>query len=118
MEKKKTIKIKPAFIVDFTDIDTLNIQDISVRFVESKLNEGMNISPREAMILVTDTIRKDAETFENIVSGAFLSTEVLKEVEKMAEVLNETCNMCVIRNKKPWYKRFWAWLTKPFKKNK
>ena len=37
-----------------------------------------------------------------------------KLINKLEDILKEATG----KKKDPWYKRFWGWITKPFKKNK
>lgn len=95
MNKKTTKnKVKPAYKADITNCETVN--DVKLAFALAKHN---------AKLSLTDD---NLETIINAVLDEFM------EQYPMVTVVNCEC-YC---KKTPWYKRFWNWLTKPFKKNK
>lgn len=95
---KKTVKktvIKPKFIVDLTKAETC--EDIKFEFIKAKATQGVAVTEEDILFLVN------------------LGAEIaLKYIDMCIEEINKKAT----QPKKPWYKRFWGWLTKPFKKNK
>lgn len=92
---KKIKKQKYSYIVDMSEIESLD--DIAVVFALSKHNAGLTLS--------------DNELFDIIEWTALKCAPVIKVC-----LVDCTCK-CAKEEKKPWYKRFWNWLTKPFKKD-
>lgn len=83
---KKSIKEnKPAFIVDATKIKSLS--DIDVAFGLAKQDAGLPISNEELAAICKD---------------------VCDHFATMITIVD--CSNCECK-KKPWYKRFWNWLT-------
>lgn len=90
---KKTIKNKKySYIVDLRDIERL--EDIAPTWAFAKQKAGLALTDDE----LAEICAYVYDTFGPKIT---------------------VVNMCNCPCKKlPWYKRFWRWLTKPFKKNK
>ena len=84
--KKTTKKVKPAYIVNMDNMQTL--EDIDVEFGMAKHNAGLAISDIELAAIV-HTVCKNVCT---------------------PDIIIYDCT-CKCEKKKPWYKRFWNWLT-------
>lgn len=81
---------KPAFVVNVNDIEYL--EDVDVVFGLAKQDAGLPISDDELIAICLFTWKHMGPRF------------IIVE--------------CKCGKKTPWYKRFWNWVTKPFKKNK
>lgn len=90
--KKTNKKQKYSYVVDLRDIETLS--DIAPIWAFAKHEAGLALTNEEL---------------------ADICSYVYNEFGPKVTVICE-CGCC--RKKAPWYKRFWRWLTKPFKKNK
>ena len=93
---KKNIKktVKPTYVVDLTDITNEN--DMQLAFAIAKHNAGQPLTDGNLEAIVSTALDAYIEAFPPVT------------------VINCGC----VCKKAPWYKRFWRWLTKPFKKNK
>jgi hypothetical protein len=86
------VKIKPAYTVDLTDACTL--EDVRTAFALAKHNANIPLTDDELKTIVQYTVdRVPTECFCNC------NVEFYEVKER----------------KKPWYKRFWNWITR--KKN-
>lgn len=87
---KKIKEIKPSYTVCLNDIQTLS--DIDLAWAYAKIESYLTQDEITAMV-------------EDIINTALPSKIV---------IYHPGCENC----KKPWYKRFWNWLKKPFTKSK
>ena len=85
---KKTFK--PTYIVDITDVNT--VEDMKVKFALAKHNAGIALTDAELKTIISYAV--------NLVPTECVCNIDVYEVKE---------------NKKPWYKRFWNWITR--KKN-
>ena len=113
--KKDTTK-KPELIVNLTAVDTCD--DIQLEFIKAKSMQGFAITEDEFKFIVKygaelafDTIDACLDAF--LASGNYTKIEDDQLAQDIVKLIEEKINP-----KKPWYKRFWGWVTKPFKKNK
>lgn len=111
LKKTKKIAKNPEFIVDLTNAETAN--DIVMEFVAGKVRAGLPISEKELSFAVSHGAQIAIEAFEDF----YTAHSTVIENDKLAKDLLKMITKA-IEPKKPWYKRFWSWLTKPFKKNK
>lgn len=118
MKAVKTVKKtkKPAFIVDLTNAETA--ADVKAQVVRAKALAGVKVSNEEIDFLINygaelalDTIDSCIDRFCEVNKPVVITDKKL--VTEIADFITDK-----IQPKKPWYKRFWGWLTKPFKKNK
>lgn len=100
---KKTKKVvEPEFIVNAFDPKA---GEIAYNFAIAKQRAGKPITTAE----LEDIIAVELNTF--------LNTLVQLDLVNMKDhVIYPCCEKCQCNCKKPWYKRFWNWITKPFKK--
>lgn len=84
--RKSTKEIKPSYIVNVDDIETLG--EIDAVFALAKHNAGLAITDKE----LTDIIKFTLDEF-----GPKITVVSIGEI---------------IPKKKPWYKRFWNWVTR------
>ena len=111
---KKTVKeFKPAFVVDLTDAKSMT--DVYVAFGLAKQSAGLPISDVEF----------DAITDKIVEISVHELAEMSKEAfDKATRIVNITGDEKLVFDakggftvKKPnVFKRFWNWVTKPFKK--
>ena len=113
--KKNTTK-KPELVVNLTAVDSCD--DIQLEFIKAKSMQGFNITEDEFKFIVKygaelafDTIDACLDAF--MASGNYTKVEDDQLAQDIMKLIEKKLNP-----KKPWYKRFWGWLTKPFKKNK
>ena len=89
---RKIAKQKYSYVVDLSTIETL--EDVAPMWAFAKHKAGLALTDDELAEICAYTYR---------------------EIGPKVTVVK----MCECKCKKqPWYKRFWHWLTKPFKKNK
>lgn len=102
---KKT-KFNPVYTVDITKCE--NGLDVKVAFALGKHNAGLPLKDEDIFAICEYVVNKTSAEYENVfhilLSILFYSME--------GQIVEP------IKKKTPWYKRFWNWMTKPFKKNK
>lgn len=110
--KKDNIK----FVVNLTDVETCD--DIQLEFIKGKAVAGVAITEDEFKFIVQYGAQLAFDTIDACLE-AFLKSDKYTKIEddKLAQDILKLIEKSV-KPKKPWYKRFWGWLTKPFKKNK
>lgn len=103
---KNNTKTKKV-VVNLTSVESTD--DIKLEFILANVRAGVPITEDDVKFLV----KLGAEVAMDIYKSSFVNIgedeakNLLKDMIKMID-----------KNKKPWYKRFWGWITKPFKKNK
>jgi len=110
--KKDNIK----FVVNLTDVETCD--DIQLEFIKGKAIAGIAITEDEFKFIVQYGAQLAFDTIDACLE-AFLKSDKYTKIEddKLAQDILKLIEKSV-KPKKPWYKRFWGWLTKPFRKNK
>ena len=110
--KKDNIK----FVVNLTDVETCD--DIQLEFIKGKAIAGVAITEDEFKFIVQYGAQLAFDTIDACLE-AFLKSDKYTKIEddKLAQDILKLIEKSV-KPKKPWYKRFWGWITKPFKKNK
>lgn len=110
--KKNNIK----FVVNLTDIETCD--DIQLEFIKGKALAGVAITEDEFKFIVQYGAQLAFDTIDACIE-AFLQSDKYTKIEDddLAQELLKLIENS-LKPKKPWYKRLWAWITKPFKKNK
>lgn len=109
---KKSAK-KPAIIVDLTDV--YSPEDVKFEFIRAKAHAGVLTDDeiyslvKYGSTLTLDLIDTCLDQFYQEHVRVIHDDDLAKQLTKL--VMNK------INPKKPWYKRFWGWITKPFKKN-
>lgn len=108
--KKDNIK----FVVNLTDVETCD--DIQLEFIKGKALAGVAITEDEFKFIVQYGAQLAFDTIDACLE-AFLKSDKYTKIEddKLAQDILKLIEKSV-KPKKPWYKRFWGWLTKPFKK--
>ena len=92
---KKTNKtFKPAYIVDMTDVK--NADELALAFVIAKVNAGVAITGNELKNTIEYFANQIADEAANTIAAVIASVAMF-EAEKI---------------KRPWYKRFWRWITR------
>lgn len=111
VKMKKTTK-KPAFIVDLTKAES--VTDIKFEFIRAKAKAGVKLDDEEIFFLVNLGATMAIEVIDECIEQLNAKTVHIhddKLYNKLEGILKEA-----MEPKKPWYKRFWGWITKPFKK--
>lgn len=110
----KKVTSKPKFIVDLTKVETC--EDIKFEFIKAKATQGVAITEDDILFLVNLGAEIALEYIDKCID------EINKQTIKIQDdkLFDELTNLLrkATQPKKPWYKRFWSWITKPFKKNK
>ena len=114
MKKQVKKDMKPMLIVDLTDAETP--ADIRYSFLYAMAEQGYKMTKEEIEELVMFGVRLAAEVIDNALAER--QKNVIKVVDdkiynKLEKIFDD-----IVNPKKPWYKRFWNWITKPFRKNK
>lgn len=108
---KKTA-IKPKFIVDLTKVKTC--EDIKFEFIKAKATQGVAITEDDILFLVNLGAEIAMKYIDMCIEEIEKKTVKIHD-EKLYKELTDLLKKAT-EPKKPWYKRFWSWLTKPFKK--
>jgi len=112
--KKTNNKIK--FVVDLTSVESCD--DIQLEFIKAKALQGQKIDMDEFKFIVRYGAELAFDTIDACLKAYMASDKYTKiEDDDLAEDIMKLIEK-KINPKKPWYKRFWGWVTKPFKKNK
>lgn len=117
--KHKTMKKtnnKYTFVVDLTSAETC--EDVKLEFIKAKALQGKKIDMDEFKFIIQYGAQLAFDTID-ICIDAFLKSDKYTKIED-DDLAKDILKLVEkkIKPKKPWYKRFWSWLTKPFKKNK
>lgn len=111
LKKSKKITKTPDIIVNYTNVDS--VEDVIMESIIAKVRAGMAITEEEFAYVFHRGADIAIEAFKDF---HVAHTTIIKN-DKLAKNLLKMLDNA-IKPKKPWYKRFWAWLTKPFRKNK
>ena len=114
MKKQVKKETKPVLIVDLTDVE--NPEDVRYSFLCAKATQGFKMTKAEVEELVWFGVRLATEVIDNALAEK--QKQVVTIVDDKLYNKLEDIFMNIGKPKKPWYKRFWGWITKPFKKNK
>ena len=112
--KKVTKKVEPKFVVDLTKANTTD--DIKFEFIKAKATQGVAITEDDILFLVNLGAEIAMKYIDMCIEEIEKKTVKIHD-EKLYKELTDLLKKAT-KPKKPWYKRFWSWLTKPFKKNK
>ena len=110
----KKVTKKPAFIVDLTKAETCD--DVKFEFIKAKATQGVAITEDDILFLVMLGANLAMEYIDKCIEEINKKTVKIQDDKLYNEL--ESLIKKAIKPKKPWYNRFWGWLTKPFKKNK
>lgn len=98
--KKNTKKTKPTFVVDLSNVES--VEDVKIAFIEAKAKAGVPVTMNELLAYVRIGLKIAAELEKEnmtLIENDELANKMLKLIKKY-------------ENKKtPWYKRFWNWVT-------
>lgn len=95
--KKVTKKFKPVYVIDWTDCET--VEDALYETIWTKIEAGVDIPAYQVALLI------DMEIGDAI-------DDALDELFDGAELIAVNCLCAQCECKKPWYKRFWNWITR------
>ena len=104
----KTKSDNKIIIVDLTKVK--NVNDITDAFILAKVNAGVPISIEElicAKFNSIDRVFSELEEYEYELS----SKTTFIEDDELAKELISIIDTYTKPKKKPWYKRFWRWIT-------
>lgn len=107
---------KYTFVVDLTSAETC--EDVKLEFIKAKALQGKKIDMDEFKFIIQYGAQLAFDTID-VCIDAFLKSDKYTKIED-DDLAKDILKLIEkkIKPKKPWYKRFWAWLTKPFRKNK
>lgn len=114
MKKQVKKETKPVLKVDLTDVETP--EDIRYSFLYAKATQGFKMTKEEVEELVMFGVRLATEVIDRALAEK--QKQVVTIVDDKLYNKLENIFKNIGKPKKPWYKRFWGWVTKPFKKNK
>lgn len=107
---KMAKKVKPKYIVDLTKVESC--EDIKLQFIKAKSLAGVKITEDEFKFIIKygtelafDTIDLYLAEYTKYMNTVTIQNDKL--VKDMIELIEKA-----IKPKKPWYKRFWGWLTR------
>jgi hypothetical protein len=114
--KKETKKVtkKPKFIVDLTKAETC--EDVKFEFIKAKATQGVAITEEDILFLINIGAEIAIKYIDMCIEEINKKTIKIHD-EKLYSELEHILKKAM-KPKKPWYKRFWGWMKKPFKKNK
>lgn len=100
--KKST---KYTFIADLTQAE--NPEDVKFEFIRGKAKAGVKLTDNEIMWLVKLGSKITLEAIDE-------SMAKMKPIAQFDNVSKEKVNKIfkILTKKKPWYKRFWKWITR------
>lgn len=103
VKKIKRSTKKPMFVVDATNIACPD--DVAIQFIMAKTRSGIAVKDTD----IAFAIMFGANIAINTINS-FYSNGVAKYTE-LGNILKKATNA-----KKPWYKKIWNWIKKPFVK--
>jgi len=103
---KKTSK-KPAFVVDLTTAETP--LDIAYEHAQAKVRAGLPITQDEADVIERAGFVTAVDFVDQCVAECDAHTTYIED-DKLAKKLLKTIQKAT-EPKRPWYKRFWRWVT-------
>ena len=115
---KTTKKTKPTFVVDLTNAESY--KDVKIAFIAAKVNAGVAITKSELAFVISEAMTTGALVVLDTMEEFFAKAKVIeadeKQLKKFMEAVKELENPVEdekpVEPKKPWYKRFWNWLTR------
>lgn len=116
--KTNTVKStkKPAFVVNMIDANTP--EDVKFQFIYAKAKAGIPIRKDDVNFLISYGAMLTLNAFDECIDNYCKNSKTFVVTDD--KLVKEITNLVIdtVAPKKPWYKRFWAWITKPFRKNK
>lgn len=103
---KKAVKksTKPTFIVDLTKCEAP--EDIRFEFIRAKATKGIAVTDKD----ISFVLRLGGRIVMDAVDRSILDIDVhhveITDPKRIKKLLD------IIVPKKPWYKRFWNWVTR------
>jgi len=101
---------KCSFIVNLTKVE--NCDDIRLEFIKGKVLSGVKITEEEFKFIVSYGVVLAFNTIDKCIDNLTKSYTYTKiENDKLVkDIINLIDNS--VNPKKPWYKRFWGWITR------
>ena len=116
MKNTKKTTNKPCFIVDLTG--AVDSDDIRFEFIKAKALQGVKITKDDLAFIAFIGAKVAFETIDEKLNELYKSCSYTAiEDDKLVQDVLKLIDKAT-KPKNPWYKRFWGWITKPFKKNK
>ena len=110
MKNNKTNK--PTIIVDLTNVESC--EDIRFEFTRAKAKAGQPLTETEINQVVAYGAHLALDTIDQFLAQFTAQSVVLKDQKQIKKAVKAIEK--IIAPKKPWYKRFWGWIKKPFVK--
>lgn len=115
---KTTKKTKPTFVVDLTNAESY--KDVKIAFIAAKVNAGIAITKSELAFVIAEAMATGALVVLDTMDEFFAKAKVIEADEKQLKKFMEAVKDLEkpveeeepVEPKKPWYKRFWNWLTR------
>ena len=110
MKSTKKTKKEPKFIVDYTDIQLP--QQVYAEYILAKTRAGMTITESEADALINYGVFIALDEIDNCLAHYNTKCTVIQDDKLADKLLDITLDYIKKKNRKPWYKRFWNWITR------
>lgn len=109
-------KNKSKYVVDLTEIwdKDASTDDVKVAYIRAKATSGIPVSNDDVDFLIVAGIKVTLNAYKEFVEDQEKNVIRIKD-NKLYNQLEKAFNNAM-NPKKPWYKRFWGWITKPFNK--
>ena len=109
---------KYTFIADLTNCETA--EDVKFEFIRAKATSGVAVTDADITFILNPGAKTALEVIDDTIASAKVSVYKLTDSE-LAEEIGNLWIKCLEDfktpvKKDPWYKRFWRWITKPFRK--
>jgi len=113
MKATKKTTVKPCFIVNLTE--ATDSRDIRFEFIKAKALKGVKIEKDDILFLLTLGADIAFEMIDDKLNEFYAKCDHFEiNDEKTVKSVFDAITKAVAP-KKPWYKRFWGWITKPFR---
>lgn len=112
MKKNNKKATKPVYAVNLTNVTSPT--DVKVAYIRAKATNGVKLDDEEVDYLIIAGVKVAMDTVDEYLDET--ESKVIRVKDDKIYKQLEKIMKGIIEPKKPWYKRFWAWMTKPFKK--
>ena len=103
-------KNKAAYTVDITNIDSVDNTKLS--FIKARALSGQKITEDEFNEIFLSGVASILNVIDKAVDDICKNSQTVVFTDKndIGKIID--CVECIVNPKKPWYKRFWAWITR------
>lgn len=108
----KKINKKSMIVVDLTKVETCD--DIQFEFTRAKAKAGVPLTDQEINQVVAYGAHLALEVIDQFCDQFSAQAVVIKDKKQIKKAIKMIEK--IVAPKKPWYKRFWGWIKKPFSK--